>query len=695
MQNKTYPSKWLITYDGKPYASVYGKKKAYDLCVRLSHCLNGLQVEAAPMRQSGRRFKDKREYHREWRANNKEKVREYNRRSYQKRKQKMLLEQFREEGFDVMEQVEAEHQGAYLDYLRWLRKKDLPEWMLSEIRNMKKEEIIECFGRHLTFGTGGLRAEIGIGTNRINIFTVRKATQGLAAYLKKTTVKNIQPSVVIAFDTRQFSREFAEETALVLAKNNIKTYVFDEVCPTPILSFAVRHMHASAGIVITASHNPATYNGYKVYGSDGAQISSETAAQILECIDHVDDELDVKIMDKREALMKGRYEIVGREIFEAYYEKLMSIIQDREVIEKQADELKIVYTPLHGTGAVPVREALTRAGFRQLYIVHQQERPDPLFRTVRSPNPEDPEALRSAIQLAQETGADIVMGTDPDTDRVGLAVRDRDGSYVCLNGNETGALMLNYLLFQMKRTGRLPENGVMIKTIVTSELGRAIASSYGVETAETLTGFKYIGEKIKQMEQSGDKKFVFGYEESYGYLIGDFVRDKDAVQACLFIAEMAAWYRNEGQTLLDVLKGLHDRFGYYVEDQHSIEMAGLAGIVRVHEIMNYLRENMMPNMDGWRVSWVRDFERGTEYHLSSNMLRAAGLPRSNVLHYSFVNSCWFAIRPSGTEPKLKIYFSTIGETKEEGLKLMDHLKRMVMDLIDNIQIHLDLEVIPR
>jgi len=695
LQTKSYPSKWLITYQGKPYASVYGKKKAYDMCVRLSHCLNGLQVEAAPRRKSERTFKDKREYHREWRSNNKEKVREYNRRSYQKRKQKMLLEQFREEGIDIMEQVDISHQEAYLDYLRWLRHEDIPDWMREELANMSEAEIAESFGAHLAFGTGGLRAEMGLGTNRMNVYTVRKATQGLADYLKKNTMKNIQSSVVIAYDSRRFSREFAEEAALVLARNGVKAYVFAELCPTPILSFAVRHLHASAGIVITASHNPPVYNGYKVYGPDGAQISSETASQIMDCIDQVDDELDVHIMDKRDAILKKRYEAVGRDVYEAYYNRLMTIIQDRENIDTQATELKIVYTPLHGTGAVPVREALTRAGFRQLYLVQEQERPDGRFPTVKSPNPEDPAALQLAIQLAERVSADIVIGTDPDADRVGLAVRGTDGSYVCLNGNETGALMLNYLLTQMQRSASLPENGVMIKTIVTSELGRAIASSYGVETMETLTGFKYIGEKIRQMEESGDKKFLFGYEESYGYLIGDFVRDKDAVQASLFISEMAAYYKRQGQTLVDVLHELHERFGYYMEDQHSIVLEGIEGIVRIHEIMNYLRDHLVPKIDGWRVSWVRDFDRGTEFHLSSNMLRAVGLPRSNVMHYSFVNASWFAVRPSGTEPKLKIYFSTIGKTKEEATQDMQHLKQGVLELFNHIQMHLDLEVVPR
>jgi len=692
-KNKSYPSKWLITYQGKPYVSVYGKKKAYDLFVRLSHCVNGLQVEAAPRRKSERTYKDKREYHREWRANNKDKVREYNRRSYRKRKQKMLLEQIREEGLNIMENVELTNAEAYMDYLKWLRHEGLPEWMREELANMKEAEIAECFGQHLTFGTGGLRALIGIGTNRMNIYTVRKATQGLADYLKKTSLKSIQPSVVIAYDSRQYSREFAEEAALVLACNGIKAYVFSELCPTPILSFAVRHLRASAGIVITASHNPPSYNGYKVYGPDGAQISSDTAASVMDMIDQVEDELNVRIMDKRDAIAKKRYETIGREIFEAYYEHLMTIIQDQECIREQADELKIVYTPLHGTGAVPVREALTRAGFRQLYLVLEQERPDGFFSTVRSPNPEDPEALEMAIRLAQKVGADIVIGTDPDTDRAGLAVRGADGSYVCLTGNEIGALMLNYLLSQLKQRGQLPENGVMIKTIVTSELGRAIASSYGVQTLETLTGFKYIGAKIHQMKQDGTHRFLFGYEESYGYLIGDFARDKDGVQACLFISEMAAYYKSRGKSLLDVLNELHERFGYYIEDQHSIVLEGIEGVVQIHEIMHYMRNHFLPELAGWRVNWVRDYERGTEYHLASNMLRTVGLPKSNVIMYLFSNSSWFAVRPSGTEPKLKIYFSTIGSSKEEALLNMKRLKEAVLEMIGHIRTHLNLEVV--
>ncbi len=671
--------------------SVYGKKKAYDMCVRLSHCVNGLRVEAAPRRKQDGVPKDKREYHREWRANNKDKVREYNRRSYLKRKQKKILEQYLEEGPERMQEAESIQHESYIDYLRWLRA-DIPQELRDEMEHMDDSEISEYFGKNLEFGTGGLRAEIGPGTNRLNIYTVRKATQGLADYLKSQPETG---SVAIGYDSRRCSREFAEQTACVLARNGIKAYLFEQLYPTPLLSYAVRQLQASAGVMITASHNPPSDNGYKVYGADGAQITSQTAKDIMAAIDQVEDELAVEIMDKEEAIRQGLLVPIGQELVEQYYERLLTIIQDPSCIREQADKLTIVYTPLHGTGNVPVREALRRAGFSRVFVVPEQEKPDGDFPTVRSPNPEDQEALQLAIQLAREVQADIVMATDPDADRAGIAVRDAGHHYWCLNGNETGALMLDYLLMQKQRSGSLPESGVILKTIVTSELGRLIASSYGVETMDTLTGFKYIGEMIGRFERSGDKHFLFGYEESYGYLIGDFVRDKDAVQACLFICEMTAYYKQRGMTLLDRLKQLHEQFGYYEESQHSIALKGIEGMVRMNEIMNYLRQLIVPRVDGWRVSWIRDFDRGTELHLSSNMLRSIGLPRSNVLHYSFINGSWFAIRPSGTEPKLKIYFSTVGHSREEAKQMMDKLRAGVLELIDNIQIHLGLQVVPK
>jgi len=671
--------------------SIYGKKKAYDMCVRLSHCVNGLRVEAAPRRKQDGIHRDKREYHREWRANNKDKVREYNRRSYLKRKQKKILEQYLEEGAERMQEAESIHHESYIDYLRWMRA-DIPQSMKEELERMSDSEISEYFGKNLEFGTGGLRAEIGLGTNRLNIYTVRKATQGLADYLKTLPEPR---SVAIGYDSRRMSREFAEQTACVLAQNGIKAYLFDELCPTPLLSYAVRQLQASAGVMITASHNPPSDNGYKVYGADGAQITSQTARDIMTAIDQVEDELTVAAMAMEDAIEQGLLVSIGQDVVEQYYERLQTIIQDPSCIREQADKLSIVYTPLHGTGNVPVREALRRAGFNRVCVVPEQEKPDGDFPTVRSPNPEDHQALQLAIRLAREWQADIVLATDPDADRVGIAVRDRRGDYWCLNGNETGALMLDYLLMQKRRSGRLPESGVILKTIVTSELGRLIASSYGVETMDTLTGFKYIGEMIGKFESAGDKQFLFGYEESYGYLIGDFVRDKDAVQACLFISEMAAYYKQQGMTLLERLKQLHEQFGYYEESQHSITLKGIEGMVRMNEIMNYLRQSVVPRVDGWRVSWIRDFERGTELHLSSNMLRSIGLPRSNVLHYSFVNGSWFAIRPSGTEPKLKIYFSTVAQTREEAKQMMDKLRASVLELIDNIQIHLGLQVVPK
>lgn len=684
LSNKSYPSKWQITYQGKPYMSVYGKKKAYDLCIRLSRCVNGLQVEAAPRRGKKQVHKDKREYHRQWRSKNKEKVREYNKRSYQKRKQKMIWEQLSEkEELLNVENMSAKQPKAYEAYLRW-KKAELPEWMKDELVSMNDEQIAEQFGSHLEFGTGGMRAEIGVGTNRMNHFTVRRATQGLADYLLYKDKRLAERGVVIAYDTRRFSKQFAEEAALVLANNGIKAFVFCNYTPTPLLSFAVRRLHAAAGIVITASHNPASYNGYKVYGEDGAQLTPNVAEAVMDAVNKTSDELSIQAMDADKAKQSGLYRLIEQEIYEPYYHCLQSLTYHPEIIAREGKSMKIVYTPLHGSGMVPVVEALTRAGFQHVIPVTEQQQPHEQFPTVRTPNPEETQALEMAVQLAAKAGAELVLATDPDADRVGAAVRTRDGSYINLTGNEIGALLMNYILSQLEEAGRLPHNGVVLKTIVTSELGRSIASSYGVKTIETLTGFKYIGEQMNLLEQSGELRFLFGYEESYGYLIGDFVRDKDAVQACLMISEMTAYYRAQGKTLLDVLQELFHKFGFYREDQHSITFEGLEGMARMNALMSEMRNHSAPNSEENRVSWVRDFLKGTEYHLSSNMLRSTGLPKSNVLHYTFRDTSWFAVRPSGTEPKLKIYFSAVGRSSEAADERIHTLKKSVIEWMDSI-----------
>ncbi|MCI3927154.1 phospho-sugar mutase [Paenibacillus sp. TRM 82003] len=586
-------------------------------------------------------------------------------------------------------------QEPYDNYLRWVQS-NMPEWMRRELDEMNEAQLKECFGKHLEFGTGGLRAEIGVGTNRMNLFTVRRITQGLADYLNSLGAEYAVRGVAIAYDSRKFSQAFADEAGLVLARNGIRAYVFEELRPTPILSFAVRQLKAAAGIVITASHNPAEYNGYKVYGEDGGQIPPHVADAITEAIDAVESELTVETMNRQEALIRGLYVKIGRKVDIGYYLNVQSQILQSAPIRAQREQMKIVYTPLHGAGNRPVRDLLRMAGFQEVFTVEAQEHPDENFSTVASPNPEEQEALRMAIDLAERLDADLVMGTDPDADRVGIAVRNQEGQFVCLTGNQTGALMLEYVLSQLHKQERLPANGVMIKTIVTSELGRVIASEYGVETLDTLTGFKYIGEKIGEFERTGEKQFLFGYEESYGYLVGSFVRDKDAVQSCLLIAEMAAYYRSIGMSVYEALMRIYEKYGYYEEGLHSITLKGLEGVVRINKITEYLREHMVTKLgERWKVRWIQDYQRQEAFHLTSNRMQRIELPRSNVLKYTLDDDCWFAVRPSGTEPKLKIYFGAVGGSASETEVKLESLKGQVLHLIDNIQSYLGLEVSAR
>ncbi|WP_166238912.1 phospho-sugar mutase [Paenibacillus turpanensis] len=594
----------------------------------------------------------------------------------------------------MLEQTQLTYTVPFDAYKRWSMA-DMPAWMKQELAQMDEAAIKECFGSQLAFGTGGLRAEIGAGTNRINMFTVRKVTKGLADYLNQLGGSAPERGVAIAYDSRRFSKEFADEAALVLAENGVRAYVFDELRPTPLLSFAVRHLGTAAGIVITASHNPPEYNGYKVYGEDGCQLPPAAADAITEAVDRVENELTVRVMDKAEAIEKELYISIGHEVEEAYHTRLLKGIQNTAAIREAGDTLKIVYTPLHGSGNRPVREILARAGFRNVLTVKEQELPDSEFSTVSSPNPEEKAALALAIDLASANEADIVLGTDPDADRVGVAVRKASGEYVCLTGNQTGALMLDYILSQRQYRNDLPSNGIVMKTIVTSELGRVIASRYGVETMDTLTGFKYIGEKIAQFEQTGEKQFLFGYEESYGYLFDAFVRDKDAVQSCLLVSEMAAYYKTKGMTLDRVLDELYRTHGYFMEGLHSITLTGLEGIVRINQMTNYLREHLISKIGSWRVSSISDYQSGSELHLTSNTRKPIDLPSSNVVKYILDDGAWFAVRPSGTEPKLKIYFSVIGETAEEAQNKLSLLRDQVLNLMDNIKMYLGLEVVQK
>lgn len=534
-------------------------------------------------------------------------------------------------------------------------------------------EIEDRFYRDLAFGTGGLRGVIGAGTNRMNVYTVGRATQGLARYVKeKAAALGRQPAVAIAYDSRFGSPEFAEEAALVLAANGVKAYLFESLRPTPELSFAVRHLGASGGIVITASHNPPEYNGYKVYGPDGCQLVPDEAAQVTAYIQDVSSLSGVKKLDKKEALARGLLEMIGEDVDRAYLAAVTAAVPGGESVRQAAANLKVVYTPLHGAGNMPVREALRLGGFKQVAVVAEQEQPDPQFSTVASPNPEERAAFELALKVAEREGADILIGTDPDCDRMGAAVRDGSGAFVLLTGNQSGAIMLHYLLNRLKEAGKLPGDGVVIKTIVTSELGAEIAKRHGLEVMNTLTGFKYIGEQMTRFEQNGGKPaFVFGYEESYGYLAGTYARDKDAVLASLLICEAAAWYKARGKSLHDVLEEIYAAYGTYLEHLASITMKGKDGMARMSAIMEEWRANPPAQTAGVKVARVLDYSRGID-----------GLPRENVLKFLLEDGSWYCLRPSGTEPKIKLYFAVKGNNRAEAEARLAALTKEVLAKVE-------------
>lgn len=557
------------------------------------------------------------------------------------------------------------------DYLRWLNHPLIDAETLSELKGLADEkEIEDRFYQPLAFGTAGLRGIIGAGTNRMNKYTVRRATAGFARYLLKTNPQAREQGVAIAYDSRYQSPEFAAEAAGVLAHHGILVYLYKELRPTPMLSFAVRHLKTAGGIVITASHNPPEYNGYKVYGPDGAQLLPDAADRILSEIEQIEDELSIPTLSKEEGMAKGLIHLIGEEVDQAYIEKLRTLSIHPGMIKEMADQLCIVFTPLHGTGNIPVRSILKELGFSRVHVVPEQEQPDPEFPTVSSPNPEERQAFDLALQLAKQVNADILIGTDPDADRVGMIVK-HENDYVALTGNQIGALLLYYLLEQKRQQGTLPKNGVMLKTIVTSELGRQIASQYGVQTMNVLTGFKYIAEKIREFEKSGDHSFVMGYEESYGYLLGDFVRDKDAVQASMMACEMAAYYKKQGLTLVDVLQQLFGKFGTYLEDLTSFTFQGKEGQEKMSAWMNRLREQPLEEVGDIRVSLNEDYKCGLH-----------GLPPANVLKIHLADGSWIAVRPSGTEPKIKFYFSAVGANKEEAEQKIQKMKQAMLKLVE-------------
>ncbi|SHH63549.1 alpha-phosphoglucomutase [Caloranaerobacter azorensis DSM 13643] len=567
-------------------------------------------------------------------------------------------------------------------YEFWLNSEHFDKETKDELLSIKDnaEEIEDRFYKDLEFGTGGLRGKIGAGTNRINKYTVSKATQGLANFIIENGSEYIKRGVVIAHDSRHKSREFSETAALVLAANGIKAYLFEDLRPTPELSFAVRYLKASAGIVITASHNPPEYNGYKVYWEDGGQVVPSLADKIIEKVNEVSEYSMVKIISKEEALNNGLLEIIGEKIDKEYIDK----VKDLSVRDDIDKSIRIVYTPLHGTGNMPVRRVLKELGYINVFVVESQEQPDPNFSTVEYPNPEEPNAFKLAIELAEKVDSDIILGTDPDCDRVGVVVKNKEGEYKVLSGNQTGALLLDYILSSMTEKGLLPENSVMVKTIVTSELGRVIAKHYDVETIDTLTGFKFIGEKIKQFEEDGDKNFIFGYEESFGYLTGSFVRDKDAVIASMLICEMAAYYKSKGMTLYEALIKLYEKYGYYIENLHSIKLEGIEGKRKIDDVMENFRNNYPKEIGKLNLKIFNDYKVSKSFNFDKDSSEDILLPKSNVLKFIFDDESWYALRPSGTEPKLKIYFSANGRDKAEAENKIKSIKEEVLSKIEDI-----------
>ena len=570
-------------------------------------------------------------------------------------------------------------------YRYWLATDEFDEETKKELQAIDGDdkEIKERFYKDLEFGTGGLRGIIGAGTNRMNKYTVGKATQGLANYILKNNPDGAKMGVAIAYDSRNMSPEFAERSALVLNANGIKAYVFDELRPTPELSYAVRALGCTAGIVVTASHNPPEYNGYKVYWADGAQVVYPKDKGIIGEVNAISDFSLIKTMDRKEAEEKGLFNVIGKEIDDGFIKAIKAQAVRPEEIKK-AEDMVIVYTPLHGTGNKPVRRVLGEVGFKNVYVVPEQEKPDKNFSTVGYPNPEDPKAFTLAIELAKEKNAEIIVGTDPDADRIGVVIRDEKGNYDILTGNMTGALLTEYVLNGRKEKGLLPENAAVIKTIVTTEMVRAIAESYNAELIEVLTGFKFIGEKIKQFEEDHSHTFVFGFEESYGCLSGTYARDKDAVGAAMLVCEMAAYYKNRGMTLHDALEELYKKYGFYKEGVKSVTLKGIDGAEKIGKIMAYLRENTPEGLGGNKVLTVKDYKSGVFTDVATRNECESPLPASDVLYYNLEDRAWLCVRPSGTEPKIKFYMGVKAESSDAAVAKVEAMEKSVDELLEKI-----------
>lgn len=539
-----------------------------------------------------------------------------------------------------------------------------------------EKEIEDRFYKDLSFGTGGLRGVIGAGTNRMNVYTVTRATQGLANYIKKQGGEH--KGVAIAFDSRHMSAEFSEKAALCLNANGIRTYRFESLRPTPELSFALRELHCIAGIVVTASHNPPEYNGYKVYWEDGAQITAPRDKEIIAEVNAVADFGSIRMMAREEADKAGLFHVIGEEIDSRYMEELKKLVLSPQSIRHMADSLKIVYTPLHGTGNLPVRRILSELGFTQVQVVAAQELPDGSFPTVSYPNPEDPKAFALALKLAKETDADLVLATDPDADRLGVYAKDaKTGEYMPFTGNMSGLLIAEYELSVRKEQGRLPKNGALVKTIVSSDMTDEISKEYGVDVIEVLTGFKYIGEQIKFFEETGSHEYLFGYEESYGCLVGTHARDKDAVVAVMALCEAAAYYKEKGLTLWDQMLNIYEKYGYYKEDLVSVTMKGVDGAERIQKILADMRCNPPQKIGVYDVIACRDYQADTRLELATGNMTKTGLPNSNVLYYELEQGAWCCVRPSGTEPKVKFYMGVKEQSLDAAVRALEGLKSAV------------------
>ena len=570
-------------------------------------------------------------------------------------------------------------------YESWLANPYFDEATKAELKGIagNEKEIEDRFYTELEFGTAGLRGVIGAGTNRMNIYTVRKATQGLANYIKKVGGEN--RGVAIAYDSRRMSPEFSDEAALCLAANGIKAYVFESLRPTPELSYAVRKLNCIAGINITASHNPPEYNGYKVYWEDGAHITPPHDSGIMDEVKAVTDFDTVKTMSKEEAVKEGLYETIGAKVDDAYIAELKKLVLHQDAIDEVKDQLKIVYTPLHGTGNIPVRRVLKELGFEHVYVVPEQEKPDGEFPTVSYPNPESEEAFVLGLAMAKEIDADLVLATDPDADRLGVYVKDsKTGEYHSLTGNMSGCLIGDYVIGQRKEKEGLPEDGAFIKSIVSTNMADAIAKYYGIQLVEVLTGFKFIGQKILEFEKTGKGTYLFGMEESYGCLTGTYARDKDAVVASMTLCEAAAYYKTKGKTLWDAMIDMYEKYGYYKDDVKAITLKGIEGLEKIQTILETLRADAPKEIGGYEVTAARDYKKDTIVDMKTGAVTSTGLPSSNVLYYELTDDAWVCVRPSGTEPKVKFYYGVKGSSLKDAEEKSEHLGKEVLDMIEKM-----------